>query len=74
MGELRRAWNTRRELENRRPNDPHVATDWKPSSSNREAYKDEATRIGRDGVDKAGTYNKINSPGHAYMKEDGEWP
>lgn len=22
----------------------------------------------------AGTYNKINSPGHAYMKEDGEWP
>jgi hypothetical protein len=24
--------------------------------------------------DEAGTYNKINSPGHAYMKEDGEWP
>ena len=58
--------------------DPHVATDWSPSPNERGAFKDEAKRIGPDGVVEKGknsdTYNEINSPGHRYMKEDGEWP
>jgi len=58
-------------------NDPHIATDWSPAPNRREAYKDEAKRIGQDGITpkvRSETYNEINSPGHRYMREDGEWP
>ncbi len=51
--------------------DPHVATDWTPAKNSREAFKDEAGRIGRDGgVDNPKNYNKINSPGEKYRKQD----
>jgi RHS repeat-associated protein len=59
-----------------RPNDPHIATDWSPSPNERQSFKDEATRMGPDGVhspeNRANTYNKYNSPGYRYKKEDGD--
>jgi hypothetical protein len=52
-------------------NDPHIATDWKSSTSRREAMKDEARRIKADGgVDNLNNYNKINSPGRKYIQQD----
>jgi RHS repeat-associated protein len=52
--------------------DPVVSQDFKPASSNREAFKDEARRIRDDGgVDNPNNYNKINSPGKKYLDQDG---
>ena len=48
--------------------DRHVATDWTPSSDDREAFKDEARRIQEDrGVSNPDNFNKINSPGKKYL-------
>ncbi|MCH6255511.1 pre-toxin TG domain-containing protein [Puniceicoccaceae bacterium K14] len=53
--------------------DPHVATDWKPSSNTREAFKDEARRIRGDGtVQNPNNLNKKNSPGEKFLIKDGE--
>jgi len=56
----------------RQYNDPLDHTDWKPANNSREAFKDEAIRIRNDGgVKNPNNYNKINSPGEKYLKEDG---
>ena len=53
-------------------NDPHTATDWKPSANSREAFKDEARRIRDDGgVENPQNYNRVNSPGAKYLQQDG---
>lgn len=48
--------------------------DWKQASNDREAFKDEARRIRGDegGVKNDNNYNKRNSPGEKYLKQDGE--
>jgi hypothetical protein len=49
--------------------DPVVKQDFKPAKNNREAFKDEARRIRKDGgVKNKNNYNKINSPGEKYLK------
>ncbi len=53
-------------------NDDHVATDWKPSPSEAESFKDEARRIRADGGPARGdlskpNYNKIDSPGEKML-------
>lgn len=54
--------------------------DWTPSSSHREAFKDEAKRIAKDRVgeykdakmrDIKSNYNEIESPGKKYLEQDG---
>ena len=53
-------------------NDPHIATDWTPAQNRREAMKDEARRLSSDGgKGNSDNYNKINSPGKKYIKQDG---
>jgi hypothetical protein len=53
--------------------DKHTATHWTASSSEREAFKDEARRLAEDGgPNPSKNYNKINSPGKKYLKQDGE--
>lgn len=53
--------------------DPVVEQDFKPAADRREAFKDEARRIREDGgVENPENYNKINSPGEKYLKQDGE--
>lgn len=43
------------------------------AANNREAFKDEARRIRKDGgVENPNNYNKINSPGEKYLKQDGK--
>ncbi len=50
----------------------HTSTDWKPASSQREAFKAEARRIDNDGgIGNSNNHNKIQSPGRKYIKEDG---
>ncbi len=45
--------------------------DWTPSKNEREAFKDEATRIRLDGGKKnPNNYNEINSPGEKMLKAD----
>jgi uncharacterized protein RhaS with RHS repeats len=55
--------------------DPHTATDWKPEANDRDAFKAESRRIDAAGGHKdESNYNKIESPGKIYRKEDGELP
>ena len=50
----------------------HVATEWKGASNNREAFKDESRRLDTHGGPNSSTnYNKIQSPGAKYRKQDG---
>ncbi len=52
--------------------DKHVATEWKGASNNREAFKDESRRLDTHGGPNSSTnYNKIQSPGAKYRKQDG---
>lgn len=53
--------------------DRHIATDWTPAASNREAFKQEALRIRGDpgGVSNPMNYNRINSPGERHLVTDG---
>jgi hypothetical protein len=54
-------------------NDPVKDTDWTPSANKREAYKDESKRLKADGGHKnPNNYNKRDSPGTNYRKQDGE--
>jgi len=58
--------------------DPHVATDWTPSTSERESFKDEARRLRKDdnggprGHDSPNNYNQRASPGEKFLQNDGE--
>lgn len=52
--------------------DAHVATDWKSSPNEREAFKDESHRIDANGgAQSDSNYNKIDSPGKKYREQDG---
>ena len=54
-------------------NDPHIATDFTPAKNNREAFKDESRRIDAHGGPKStNNYNRIESPGKKYRKQDGD--
>ncbi|HEZ1801568.1 TPA: polymorphic toxin MafB class 1 [Neisseria meningitidis] len=54
-------------------NDPHIATDFTPAKNNREAFKDESRRIDAHGGSKStNNYNRIESPGKKYRKQDGD--
>ena len=55
-------------------NDPAKNTDWKPAKNDKEAFKDEAKRIRKDGgVENPNNYNKRNSPGEKELKkQDGK--
>ncbi|WP_301816996.1 polymorphic toxin MafB class 1 [Neisseria maigaei] len=54
-------------------NDPHIATDFTPAKNNREAFKDESRRIDAHGGSKStNNYNRIESPGRKYRKQDGD--
>ncbi|PAU77002.1 hypothetical protein CK501_15665 [Halovibrio salipaludis] len=56
-----------------RNNDPHVATDWTPANSSREAYKQESRRLDAEGGPNSSTnYNRIEQPGKRYRQQDGE--
>ena len=51
--------------------DKHVATEWKPSANDREAFKDEAKRIEENGGAKSSNnYNQRESPGKKYLAQD----
>lgn len=51
--------------------DQHIATEWNPSQSHRDAFKDESRRLDADGGPKStNNYNKIDSPGKRYRKDD----
>jgi RHS repeat-associated protein len=53
--------------------DPHIATDWTPAGSTRDAFKQESRRIdAHGGVGSSSNYNKVESPGKWYRFEDGE--
>lgn len=53
--------------------DKHVATDWKASSSDQQAFVDEAKRIEQGGgVKSPNNYNKINSPGNKPLQSQQE--
>jgi len=54
-------------------NDPVVKQEFTPAKNDREAYKDEDTRLqshGGPGANNPNTYNKINSPGKKYKEQD----
>jgi len=52
--------------------DQHTATDWRPSATDREAFKDESSRIDANGGAKSSSnYNQRESPGKNYKKQDG---
>ena len=54
-------------------NDPLESQDWTPAKNDREAFKDEARRLIKDGNNKSpDNYNKRKSPGEKYLKEDGD--
>ncbi|QES88763.1 DUF6443 domain-containing protein [Rhizosphaericola mali] len=56
----------------RENNDPHIATDFTPANSERDAFKDEDTRIEQNGGhgNSSKNYNRRASPGKKYKKQD----
>jgi hypothetical protein len=71
-GDQNRAARSAKRVENEH-NDKHASTETKSAPNDREAFKDEATRMRNDGgVSNPNNYNKINSPGEKYLEEDGE--
>jgi RHS repeat-associated protein len=66
-GDRERSQTSGRRIEKEK-GDPHVATDWKRSPTERDAFKDEATRIKEGGgVESPDNYNEVNSPGKRYL-------
>ncbi|WP_396170764.1 RHS repeat domain-containing protein [Flavobacterium sp.] len=54
-------------------NDPVKSQDYTPAKNSREAFKQESRRLQNDGGAKSKTnYNKRDSPGTKYRKQDGE--
>jgi RHS repeat-associated protein len=71
-GSQSRSQSSGRRVE-RQTNDRHVATHWEPSTSHRAAYKAESHGLDASGGPRSrANYNKINSPGTKYRKEDGD--
>jgi hypothetical protein len=56
----------------KRTKDPHVSTDWTDAENEREAFKQESRRLGEKGHLRDDNYNRIESPGLKYRKQDGE--
>jgi|GEM_PF-4445094 len=55
----------------REHDDPHIATDWTSSDSDRDAFKDESRRLEEQGgASSSDNYNKLNSPGDRFRDED----
>ena len=53
--------------------DPLVEQEWTPAKNDREAFKDESRRLEKDGGHKSSNnYNKRDSPGTKYRKQDGD--
>lgn len=54
--------------------DPLESTDWTPAKNDREAFKQESRRLDTDkgGHKSKDNYNKRDSPGKKYRKQDGE--
>jgi hypothetical protein len=52
--------------------DKHTATEFKPATNDREAFKDESRRLdSHGGPDSSANHNKIESPGKKYREQDG---
>lgn len=53
--------------------DQHVATEWRPAPTQRDAFKDESRRLDSHGgpSNPEKNYNKIESPGKKFRAEDG---
>ena len=57
----------------RRTGDRHVATHYTPAQNAREAFKNESRSLEKNGgPNSPNNYNKIDSPGTKYRKQDGE--
>jgi len=53
--------------------DPAVSIDWTPSPDQRQAFKDEDTRLQKDGGhENPDNYNRRGSPGEKYKLQDGD--
>jgi hypothetical protein len=51
--------------------DKHTATEFKPATNDREAFKDESRKLdSHGGPDSSANHNKIESPGKKYREED----
>jgi hypothetical protein len=73
-GDRDRSQESARRIE-RTTGDRHTATAFSPARSNREAFKDESRKIEQSGGPRSpNNYNKIDSPGARYRKQDGEPP
>jgi hypothetical protein len=74
QGDKKRSQKSAKEKEAEN-NDPHVATEWTPADSRREAMKEESRRLDAGGGKESDkNYNKIESPGKKYRKQDKELP
>jgi RHS repeat-associated protein len=52
-------------------NDPHVATEWRPATSHREAFKEESRMLDAEGgAASPSNYNRIESPGKKMRIDD----
>jgi RHS repeat-associated protein len=66
-----RSQNSGKNIE-KKTGDKHTTTDWEPSANDREAFKNESRRLDANGGAKSpSNYNKIESPGKNYRKQDG---
>ena len=72
-GSIARSLQSGQRIE-RQTGDLHVSTHWTPAASTREAFKDESRRLEQQpgGHRSGGNYNRIDSPGAKYRKEDNE--
>ena len=53
--------------------DPHTWTEWKKTPNDREGFKEESRLLDKHGGHKSeNTYNRRDSPGKKYRKQDGE--
>ncbi|RIW11878.1 hypothetical protein D0X99_20170 [Algoriphagus lacus] len=54
-------------------NNPVKSKDWTPAKNDRDAFKQESERLENDGGHRSNTnYNKRDSPGTKYRKQDGD--
>ena len=72
-GDRKRSQESGRRVE-QQTGDAHVATDWTPANSSRDAFVQESKRLdSHGGPSSAGNYNKIESPGKR-LREEGPTP
>jgi hypothetical protein len=73
-GSKERAKQSGKEVSKRNNNDPVKHTDWTPADNDRQAFKDEDSRMNTDqnGSKDDANYNKNDSPGKKYKDQDKE--